>query len=43
VQGAILALASYVPVLNLLVPIIGVASMVHVLDRALAAAERSGR
>jgi CysZ protein len=42
-QGAILALASYVPVLNLLVPIIGVASMVHVLDMALAAAERSRR
>ena len=41
-QGAIVALASYVPVLNLLVPIIGVAAMVHVLDMALAATERPG-
>jgi CysZ protein len=39
-QGAILALASYVPILNLLVPIIGVAAMVHALDMALVAAER---
>jgi CysZ protein len=31
-QGAILALAAYVPVLNLLVPVIGAATMVHVLD-----------
>jgi CysZ protein len=38
-QGAILALAAYVPLLNLLVPIVGVATMVHVLDMALTAAE----
>jgi uncharacterized protein involved in cysteine biosynthesis len=38
-QGGILALAAYIPVLNLLVPIIGVAAMVHVLDMALTAAE----
>jgi CysZ protein len=42
-QGAIMALAAYVPVLNLLLPIIGVAAMVHVLDMALAAADRPGR
>jgi CysZ protein len=35
VQGAVLALATYVPVLNLLIPIVGVAAMVHVLDMAL--------
>ena len=38
VQGAILAFAAYVPVLNLLIPIIGVAAMVHVLDMALTTA-----
>jgi CysZ protein len=42
-QGAILALAAYIPVMNLLVPIIGVAAMVHVLDMALSAAETPGR
>ena len=41
-QGAILALAAYVPVLNLLIPIVGVAAMVHVLDMALSAAGRFG-
>ena len=41
-QGAILALAAYVPVLNLLVPVVGVAAMVHVLDMALTAAETQG-
>jgi uncharacterized protein involved in cysteine biosynthesis len=41
-QGAILALAAYIPILNLLVPIVGVAAMVHVLDTALSAAERVG-
>lgn len=35
VQGGILALAAYVPALNLLVPVIGTAAMVHVLDRAM--------
>jgi uncharacterized protein involved in cysteine biosynthesis len=38
-QGAVLALAAYIPIVNLLIPIIGVASMVHVLDMALSAAE----
>ena len=41
-QGAILALVAYVPVLSLLVPILGVAAMVHVLDMALTAAETAG-
>ena len=34
VQGCILALAGYVPILNLLIPVIGTAAMVHVLDRS---------
>ena len=34
-QGCVLALAAYVPILNLLIPIIGTAAMVHVLDRSL--------
>jgi uncharacterized protein involved in cysteine biosynthesis len=38
-QGGILALAAYIPIMNLLIPIIGVAAMVHVLDMALTAAE----
>jgi uncharacterized protein involved in cysteine biosynthesis len=42
-QGAVLALVAYVPVMNLLIPIIGVAAMVHVLDLALTAADTSGR
>jgi uncharacterized protein involved in cysteine biosynthesis len=33
-QGAILAAAGFVPLLHLLVPVLGVAAMVHVLDRA---------
>jgi uncharacterized protein involved in cysteine biosynthesis len=36
-QGAALALASYVPVLNLLLPVIGTAAMVHLLDISLSA------
>jgi uncharacterized protein involved in cysteine biosynthesis len=36
-QGCILALAGYIPLLNLLIPVIGTAVMVHVLDRALVA------
>jgi CysZ protein len=43
IQGAILALMAYVPVLNLLIPILGTAAMVHVLDTALSAVETSGR
>ncbi len=35
VQGGLIALASYVPLANLLVPLIGTAAMVHVLDRLL--------
>ncbi len=34
VQGAILALAAYIPMLNLLIPVVGTAAMVHVLDMA---------
>jgi uncharacterized protein involved in cysteine biosynthesis len=42
-QGCMLALAGYVPILNLLIPVIGTAAMVHVLDRALVAhADRCG-
>ena len=39
-QGGILALAAYVPVLNLLIPILGTAAMVHILDMALTAAQQ---
>lgn len=35
IQGAILALTGYIPILNLLLPILGVAAMVHTLDMAL--------
>jgi uncharacterized protein involved in cysteine biosynthesis len=42
-QGAILALIAYIPVMNLLLPITGVAAMVHVLDMALTAAETARR
>ncbi|WP_428491152.1 EI24 domain-containing protein [Rhodopila sp.] len=42
-QGAILALAAYVPLVNLLIPILGVAAMVHVLDIVLTEAAASGR
>jgi CysZ protein len=42
-QGAILALGAYVPIVNLFVPVVGVAAMVHVLDMALTAAETSDR
>lgn len=34
VQGAVLAAAAYLPLVNLLIPLVGVAAMVHVLDRA---------
>ena len=34
-QGAIMALASYLPGVNLLIPILGTAAMVHVLDDAM--------
>jgi uncharacterized protein involved in cysteine biosynthesis len=35
VQGCILALAGAVPLLNLLIPLVGTAAMVHVLDLAM--------
>ncbi len=38
--GALLALASNIPLLNLLIPVIGTAAMVHVLDAAVSAAQR---
>ncbi len=42
-QGCVIALAGYVPVLNLLAPVVGTAAMVHVLDQALVAnADRCG-
>ena len=41
-QGAILALAAYIPLLNLLIPIVGVAAMVHVLDIVLTELSASG-
>jgi CysZ protein len=34
-QGGLIALASYVPLMNLLIPLIGTAAMVHVLDHIL--------
>jgi CysZ protein len=34
-QGAVIALAAYIPVCNLLIPVVGVAAMVHLLDIAL--------
>ena len=34
-QGAILALATYIPIVNLLIPIIGTAAMVHILDMSI--------
>jgi uncharacterized protein involved in cysteine biosynthesis len=34
-QGGIMALAGYIPALNLLIPVLGTAAMVHVLDRAM--------
>ena len=42
-QGCILALAGYVPLLNLLIPVVGVAAMVHVLDRAMMQPAREWR
>ncbi len=39
-QGGILAFCSYVPLLNLLLPLLGTAAMVHVLDSAMTALPR---
>lgn len=36
-QGAVLALAAYIPILNLLIPVLGTAAMVHILDAAICA------
>jgi uncharacterized protein involved in cysteine biosynthesis len=43
-QGGVMALAAYVPLLNLLIPVLGTAAMVHVLAQALtrAYADRCG-
>ena len=41
VQGGLTALASYVPLLNLLIPLIGTAAMVHVLDQILSVSARA--
>jgi uncharacterized protein involved in cysteine biosynthesis len=38
-QGALLALAGYLPPLNLLVPIVGTAAMLHVLEQSAAPAK----
>jgi len=35
-QGCILAFAGYLPILNLLIPLVGIAAMVHVLAQAMA-------
>jgi uncharacterized protein involved in cysteine biosynthesis len=35
-HGAIMAMATWLPILNLLIPVIGTAAMVHVLDQAIA-------
>ncbi|MBN8871261.1 MAG: EI24 domain-containing protein [Rhodospirillales bacterium] len=35
-QGGVMAVAAYVPLLNLLLPVVGTAAMVHALDMALA-------
>jgi len=40
VQGCALALAGYIPILNLLIPVVGTAAMVHVLDWAMTAQPR---
>ncbi len=42
-QGAILALAAYIPVMNLLIPVVGAAAMVHVLDMAISEGQPPGR
>lgn len=42
-QGAVLAAMGYLPVLNLLLPVLGTAAMVHVLDLAMAASPPARR
>lgn len=41
-QGGVMALAACIPLLNLLIPVIGTAAMVHVLDAALSRSGRAG-
>jgi len=41
VQGCVLALAATIPILNLLIPIVGTAAMVHVLDQTITSLPRS--
>ena len=43
VQGAAMAAAAYFPLLNLLIPVVGIAAMVHVLDLALTGPGESQR
>jgi uncharacterized protein involved in cysteine biosynthesis len=43
VNGAVLAAAAYLPVVNLLIPVIGTAAMVHVLDLALSSIDETRR
>jgi CysZ protein len=42
-QGAMLAVAGYIPIMNLMMPVLGVAAMVHILDMASTAMDDSGR
>jgi CysZ protein len=42
-HGGILALAAYIPIANLFIPVIGTAAMVHILDIASVAAHRRER
>jgi len=42
VQGGVMALAGYLPGFNLLIPVLGTAAMVHVLDAAMRLAARPG-
>jgi CysZ protein len=39
-QGCALALAGYIPILNLLIPVVGTAAMVHVVHWAMTASPR---
>jgi CysZ protein len=42
-HGGILALAAYVPFINLFIPVIGTAAMVHILDISIIEAHEGGR
>jgi CysZ protein len=41
-QGGVLALAAYIPAMNLLIPVLGAAAMVHILDMARATSHDPG-